>query len=334
MLFLLFYDYRLAIFAILLWLILDAFLNRNKIYVGGKALIKTRKSIYVSFSLTPEKKKSIISIGRGMRILRANIEPSYLIQFALNVSRNVARIRGKRRMKAKARVIDYTLPHKKFFKVSTSATIRRSVLNLNFPNIKPNDLRANLYAGRGKVSLIIVLDSSASMMYSIKGIIIAFRAISKEARKHRDRVSLIVSKGFSSAIAQFPTTNFNLLLGKIRKIGLDDFTPLASGMYRAVNLAIKEKRRGYEPVIVIISDGNVNVPLGRRLYNKWFSSDPSVQSTLEVGYLIKKKGIETIVINTKHREIIYEQNTTIVSGTELLLNLAKITEGAYIGIRG
>ena len=159
-------------------------------------------------------------------------------------------------------------------------------------------------------------------------------AISKEARKHRDRVSLIVSKGFSSAIAQFPTTNFNLLLGKIRKIGLDDFTPLASGMYRAVNLAIKEKRRGYEPVIVIISDGNVNVPLGRRLYNKWFSSDPSVQSTLEVGYLIKKKGIETIVINTKHREIIYEQNTTIVSGTELLLNLAKITEGAYIGIRG
>lgn len=87
---------------ILLWLILDAFLNRNKIYIGGKALIKTKKSIYVSFSLTPEKKKSIVSIGRGMRILRANIEPSYLIQFALNVSRNVARIRGKKKNEGKS----------------------------------------------------------------------------------------------------------------------------------------------------------------------------------------------------------------------------------------
>lgn len=326
-------DYRLAILILLIWLILDTLLNRNRVYIGGKALIKSKKSIYISFSLTPEKKKAIVSIGRGMKILRGNIEPSYLIQFALDVSRNVARIRGKRKIRAKAHVIDYTLPHSKYYKVSPSATLRKSAANFNFPEIRPEDLRANLYMGRGKVSLIIVLDSSASMIYSIRGIITAFKAISREARKHRDRVSLIVSKGFGSVIAQFPTTNFNLLLGKFTSVGLEDFTPLASGLYRALNLAIKEKRKGYEPVIVIISDGNVNVPLERRLYSKRFSLDPSIQSTLEVAYFIKKKGFETIVINTKHRELLYDQTSSTTSGTELLLKIARMTKGSYIGIR-
>lgn len=332
--YLLMVDVRLAILALLLWLLLDMFLNRGRIYSGGKALFHTRRALFVSFSLEPDRKKSIISLSRGIKIVRGDVEPTKLVELAINVSRHVARHHGRRKFRARARVIDYIVPKNRYFKIAIPATLRKSAASDHFPDIRPEDLRANLYSGKGKVSLIVVLDSSASMMYSIRGILTAFKAIKREARKYRDRVGLIVSKGFGSAIAQYPTTNFNLVLSKFSTIGLDDFTPLASGMYRGYDLALRERRKGYEPVMIIVSDGNVNVPLERHLRKGWLSSDPAVQSVLEVAQLISKAGIETIVINTKHREIFYESSGSLISGTELLLRVSRITRGTYVGVTG
>ena len=330
-------DIRLATLALLLWLLLNLLLNRGSVYAGRRAMLRTRRAVYVAFSMSLDFKKSLLSLSRGLRVLGGRVEPSQLVELAINVSRKSARLKGRRRMKGLAATIDYTLPRGRYFKVHLPATLRRSAALGEFPRVSWDSVRARLMAGRAKVSLIVVLDSSASMMYSIRGILTALEAVKREARKFRDRVALVVSKGFGAVVAQHPTTNFNLVLSKISRIGLDDFTPLASGMYLGYSLAMRERNRGYEPVMIIISDGNANVPLERHVRGfgrRWLALDPAVQSVIEVASLIAKSGVETVIVNTKHREVIAEGAEGLVSGTELLLKIARITRGEYVGVIG
>lgn len=310
-------------------------LGRESLYTGRKALIRTRSAVYATFSGGADLRKTLLQVSRGMKILGVRVEPSQLIELAIRVSRKRARARGRRKALGAARTIDYTLPRSFYFKLHLPATLRRSAVLREFPRVSGESLRARLLAGRSKVSLILVLDSSASMMYSIRGILTALRAIEREARRYRDRVALIVCKGFGATILQHPTTNFNLVHGKLSKVGLDDFTPLAAGMYIGLNVALAEKRRGYEPVLVVVSDGNANVPLDRYRRSAWKPAlDPAVQSVMDVASQVAKNGIETVVVNTKHREPSVEAEGITISGTELLVHVARATKGAYVGIAG
>ncbi len=329
-----FIDLTLAALAAIVWFILNALLNKDAIYSGKKALLKTRKAVYVAFSSSIDFKRNFLSLSRGLKILRGWVEPSQLTELAINVSRKSARYRGKRRMRGASFTIDFTLPRKRYFKVHFPATLRKSASRREFPTISWESLMAKLLSGRARVSLVVVLDSSASMAYSIRGIMTALKAIEREARRYRDRVALIVCKGSSAAIIQHPTTNFNLMLGKIARVGLDDFTPLAAGMYLGYNMALRERRKGYEPVLVIISDGNANVPLERRRGgSSQLSLDPAVRSVLDVASLIARKKIETVIINTRHR-VSAEEVEPLISGTKLLISVARLTKGNYVGIMG
>lgn len=329
-----FVDLRLAALAILLWLLLSMLFGRDSVYSGHRGLIKTRRAVYANFSGAADLRKTLLQVSRGMKILGGRVEPSQLVELAINVSRRKARYRGRRKMKGASMVVDYTLPRGSYFKIHFPATLRRSAALGCFPRLKWDAVRAKLLTGRSKVSLILVLDSSASMMYSVRGILTALKAVEREARRYRDRVALVVCKGFGAVVAQHPSTNFNLVLSKISRIGLDDFTPLASGMYLGFNMALTERRRGYEPVLVIVSDGNANVPLERHRRPSRLAFDPAIQSVLDVATQIGKNGIETIVVNTKHREPAADTGDLVMSGTELLIKVAKITRGTYIGILG
>jgi len=330
-----FVDLRLAALAILLWLLLSMLLRRDSVYSGRRALIRTRRAIYATFSGGADLRKTLLQVSRGMKVLGVQIEPSQLIELAIRVSRKRARMRGRRKMSGASMVIDYTLPKGLYYKLHIPATLRRSAVLKEFPRIGLDSLRAKLFAGRAKVSLVLVLDSSASMMYSIRGILTALRTIEREARRYRDRVSVVVCKGFGAAVLQHPTTNFNLVQSKLSRIGLDDFTPLAAGMYMGLNVALAEKRRGYEPVIVIVSDGNANVPLEKRRGSVWKPAlDPAVQSVMDVASQIARSSIETVVVNTKHREPSMEAEGMVISGTELLIQVARVTKGSYVGIIG
>lgn len=330
-----FIDLRLAALAILLWLLLSMLMKRDSVYSGRRALIKTRKAIYATFSGGADLWKTLLQVSRGMKVLGVRIEPSQLIELAIRVSRKRARMRGRRKMGGASMTIDYMLPRGSYFKLHIPATLRRSVALGEFPRIGLDSLRARLLAGRSKVSLVLVLDSSASMMYSIRGILTALRTIEKEARRNRDRVSVVVCKGFGAAVLQYPTTNFNLVQSKLSRIGLDDFTPLAAGMYMGLNVALAEKRRGYEPVIVVVSDGNANVPLEKRRGGLGRPAlDPAVQSVMDVAAQIVRNDIETVVVNTKHREPQVEAEGMVISGTELLIQVARMTKGSYVGIVG
>lgn len=328
-------DLRLAALAILLWLLLSMLLGRESVYAGRRALLKTRRAVYATFSGGADLRKTLLQVSRGMKVLSIRIEPAQLIELAVRVSRKRASARGRRKMRSASMTIDYVLPRRSYFKIHLPATLRRSAALRLFPRINTECLRARLLSGKSKVSLVLVLDSSASMMYSIRGILTALRAIEREARRYKDRVALVVCKGFGAAVLQHPTTNFNLLQSKLSKVGLDDFTPLAAGMYLGLNVALAERRRGYEPVLVIVSDGNANVPLEKWRGGAWKPGlDPAVQSVMDVAAQIARNGIEAVVVNTKHREPPVEAESLAVSGTELLVQVARATRGSYVGIAG
>jgi len=318
---------------LMFWLLFDTFIHFGSLTTeGASPVIRTQKTVFIPFSLRKSEFRRMI-VKSGRRLFLNLISPAELIRLGISISEKGLRIPGRRK-RGTSFPVDFRLPTGvySFRDIHLSASIRKAAVSGNFPNIRVNDILLKKYGGKGRISLIVVLDSSASMIYSIKGIADSLYAIRREIVKFRDRISLIVSKGFSSVILQHPTTNFYLFLGKLRRVGLDDFTPLASGLYKGLKLAIKEKRRGYMPILILISDGNVNVPLPIRLTKKYFSSDPSVQSLLEVGYLISKNKINTVIINTYHRDPLYNVYDISMSGTRIMLNLAKITRGIYIGI--
>jgi len=200
---------------LLLSLLIDAFLHKNAIYVGGNAFFFSRKGVFANFSLEPAKKAGMLSLSRGLKILGGEIRQSDIVSFAFKLSRKVAKMRGRRRGGEKGAVTGYLIPHKKYFKPLLISSIRRAVLRRK--KLKPvwEDLVEARRDRRARTSMIIVLDSSASMMYSLRGIYTAIKGIEKESRRHRDRISLIVCQGFGSVVMQQPTTNFNLLLSKL-----------------------------------------------------------------------------------------------------------------------
>ncbi|MEM1871481.1 MAG: hypothetical protein QW517_10220, partial [Thermofilaceae archaeon] len=93
-----FVDLRLAALAILLWLLLSMLLRRDSVYSGRKALIRTRRAIYATFSGGADLRKTLLQVSRGMKVLGVQIEPSQLIELAIRVSRKRARMRGRRKM--------------------------------------------------------------------------------------------------------------------------------------------------------------------------------------------------------------------------------------------
>jgi len=310
----------------------------EEIYLGGRILLQTGKVLFLSFNASPRRDEETLYLSRGLKI-PSRVPEAKLIELAINIVRRTARSKGRRKGKGIGRTIDFKVPKTKSFKVSIVPTLRRVAALGHWPQIHWEDLREPLTEGRERISIVMILDSSASMVHSMAKIVSALGAVKKEALRYRDRVSLIVCKGYGATIVQHPTTNFNLVIGKLSKIGMSDFTPLASGMYKGYLLALNEMRRGYTPVMIIISDGNVNVPMPRRLRSIQYCVDPAVQSVLEVAEVIAHSRISTVVINTKHEEVQYEvtrpsgEVIRLLTGTEVLMRIAEITKGSYVGLR-
>ena len=330
-------NFLLALLILFLSFLLSLFGRRRTYYEEGTSL-KGKRSVLVLPSANSVSGKNLLtSIERGIKIVPAEMQFPYLMEASINFTSKKARKEGRRHMRSPGRVIDYVIPRGRVVNIAWAPTLRCAAKRGSLPlRIFWSDIREGFREGRGRVSIIIVLDSSASMMYSMKEIHEAIEAVRREAVKYRDRASLIIFKGFSSYVLQSPSTNFNLVLQKLYKVGLSDYTPLASGMLKAYELALRERSRGYAPLIVIISDGNANVSLERRLpvHVGAHYLDKAVADTLGVAKLIARAKIDTVVINTMHRDMTLNRGAGfILTGSDLMVKVAEITKGIYIGAR-
>ena len=114
--------------------------------------------------------------------------------------------------------------------------------------------------------------------------------------------------------------------------------PLATGMLKAWEVLKEAKRRDPStiPLMVIITDGNANVPLRRSLETGEIRHIDEVQvivreyeemattDVISVSKIIKREGIQTIVINTNPH--VYGRDTYGFLVTSLI---ASITNGSH-----
>lgn len=212
--------------------------------------------------------------------------------------------------------------------ISVATSIRLASRRGHPLKITRDDLKANIREGRIRASMILVLDSSESMIDSLAKVRDAIRAVKKSAARMRDRVGLIVFKGEEAHVLQHPTTNFNLIMQKLGNVGLSDFTPLAAGMLRAIRMARTEQARGYAPLMVMATDGVTNVSIPRWSTRIADIPDPA-SDALQMAKIVSVNKWKTVVANMAH--VVEDGPTEMMMATQLMMRIAEVTKGVYVG---
>ncbi len=246
----------------------------------------------------------------------------------------------------RGRSFGWKIPKGKPRDIHLPATIRIAATKKKFRATSPDkalevffeDIREKLRLYKAPMTMVFVLDLSGSMMFSSEAAKKALLKLHRDAYRYRDKVGIVALKEMQAEVIQHPITNLGVVANKLLSLKLSGFTPLASGMLKALEVLKSANRRDKTaiPVMVIITDGNANVPLHKSLETGEIRSfdevsiafrsfeDLAVKDAFAVSRLIIKAKINTIIINTNQRLYGKEAYGSIV--TELI---SEITKGFY-----
>jgi magnesium chelatase subunit D len=204
--------------------------------------------------------------------------------------------------------------------------------------ILPADVREKSRVYKAPMTIVLVLDISKSMVYNLEQVREAILRLHQDAYRYRDKVGIVALKGMSAVVAQHPIANLRVVANKLLQLRASGFTPLAAGMLRALEVLEEAKRRDRStiPVMVIVTDGNANIPLLKSLQTgevrkfdpldaAFFKyEDEAVSDVISVSEMIKRKGIHTVVVNTNPVLVGWQ-----TSGIIITQMIAKITNGKH-----
>jgi magnesium chelatase subunit D len=308
--------------------------------------------------LAEDTKWSSPKLSKGSAFL-SKIRESKLLPFKFSfkvkkASRYAASDVGKRAETIAAihrgRARGWKIPEGKPSDIHFPATIRAAARMQKFREKSPDtaitihleDIREKLRVYKAPMTIIFVLDLSESMLHYIDDIKEAMLKLHTDAYRYRDKVGLVAFKEMSAVVVQHPTTNLRLVSNKLLRLRMSGFTPLATGMLKALEVLKEAKRRDLStiPVMIIISDGDANVPLRRDLLTgemrkfdpldvSFFKyEDEAIKDVLSVSEMMKKEGVYTIVINTAL------SGSSTSSGYITIRNIASITNGMHFDASG
>jgi magnesium chelatase subunit D len=130
-----------------------------------------------------------------------------------------------------------------------------------------SDLRKKQFQHRQRALIVFVIDASESMgegtlerMKAAKGAILALLTA---AYQNRDQVALVAFRDQQAEVLLRPTSSVLLAQQQLRKLPLGGATPFADGLWQAWQLVRceRQKQPNLQPLLVVISDGEANVPL-------------------------------------------------------------------------
>jgi magnesium chelatase subunit D len=167
--------------------------------------------------------------------------------------------------------------------------------------IKPVDLRIKKLKHRSGALFIFLVDTSGSMAVGrighAKGVMIRML---RQAYLNRDRVALIAFRGTTVEIVLEPTSSIELARRAIESMPVGGGTPLAAGLGGAIALAERaNKKVPGKTVLLVFTDGRVNVPLRPLESSGKGDRDPVIRAELQVmGQELARRGIRTVLIDT------------------------------------
>ncbi len=159
-----------------------------------------------------------------------------------------------------------------FYAIAPDATLRAALFrhtqnsdNQTFAVAK-SDLRKKIYNRPQKTLIVFVVDSSDSMgegtyarIKAAKGAVLAILA---KAYQKRHRVGMVTFREETAEVILQPTSSLTLARKSLKALPTGGATPFADGMMKAWRVIKTERLKdpGIRPLLVILSDGEANVP--------------------------------------------------------------------------
>jgi len=199
-------------------------------------------------------------------------------------------------------------PGERAFEVAVDATLRAAASRgprsedaaLPGPGflVEPGDLRRKVRTARGNRLVVFLVDASDSMdsssqLGAAKGAVLSLLAA---AYVRRDRVGLVAFRDEKATVLLPPTSSVHLARERLKSLSAGGATPLAAGLLEAWKLVRSEKLKepGRKTVLVLLSDGESNVPLTP-------GADRAAEIEAIAG-LIRKERIHTVFVDTNPPE--------------------------------
>ena len=160
--------------------------------------------------------------------------------------------------------------------------------------IKQSDWQKKIKAGSGYNLIVLAVDASDSMgtqnrMSAAKG---AALALLSSAYKNRNRVAIVAFGGEEAAVILPVTRSIELAREHTRKLSIGGATPMAGGLLKALAIIRNQQtiKPDLEARLVLISDGEANVPL-----NRLAGIMPEIE---KIGTLFRQCPVHSILVDT------------------------------------
>jgi len=149
----------------------------------------------------------------------------------------------------------------------------------------------------GKMSNLILfaVDASGSMaarkrMEAVKGTVLSLLT---EAYVKRDTVGVIAFRGITAEVLLYPTQSIELAEEAMISLPTGGRTPLPAALQTAVSLLQNfDAKKGYHPILIILTDGKANVPLSGIAGDPW-------RQTIQLANQLRALGIQSVVLNSE-----------------------------------
>lgn len=178
--------------------------------------------------------------------------------------------------------------------IAIDATVLHALLrNPDELDITLDDLHQKKRSGKISNLILFVVDASGSMaaskrMEAVKGTVLSLLT---DAYQKRDTVGVIAFRGIEAQILLNPTQSIELAEEAMRNLPTGGRTPLPHALQTAIQLLYRfNSKKGYNPILVILTDGKANVSLPGE-------GDPWSQ-TLALSAQLKKTNIQSLVLNS------------------------------------
>ena len=202
-----------------------------------------------------------------------------------------------------------------------NTTSRLSCINSDFRlNIRREDYRRKERRRACGHLIVFIVDTSESMddgaavrMKAAKGAVLA---LLRRAYQNRSQIVLIAFGGEEAKIILNPTRSIQHAQQRLCQLPSGGATPFADGLYKGWQM-IKQQRlkdKGLLPVMVIISDGEANVPLN--------PENRTIPELFQLAHAIQKDSIHSVLIDV----------VTEIKKRIEMQELAKALGAAYIKV--